>query len=100
MRVPMTIAHTDNVYKAMWARLLAVRQHNQTAERKIESIACPGLGTGTGEVPFREAARQMALAYRNFLNPPSSINWHYATDRQVRVRFGGDDGLMLPPEHD
>lgn len=98
MRVPMAIAHTDNVYKAMWAMLLAVRGHNQTAEPKIEVVACPGMGTHTGEVPFRQAAKQMALAYRNFLNPPHSINWIYATDRQLQVRYGGDDGCIMPPE--
>lgn len=98
MRVPMVIAHTDNVYKAMWAMLLAVRQHNQRAERKIEIVACPGLGTHTGEVPFRQAAKQMALAYRNFLSPPNAIDWIFATDRQFQVRYGGDDGCHFPPE--
>jgi O-acetyl-ADP-ribose deacetylase (regulator of RNase III) len=48
MRIPMKIAHTDKVYRAMWAMLLAVRHHNQTAERKINSIACPGLGHRNG----------------------------------------------------
>jgi O-acetyl-ADP-ribose deacetylase (regulator of RNase III) len=100
MRVPMTIAHTDNVYKAMWAMLLAVRKHNQQHERRIETIACPGLGTLTGQVPAAEAARQMALAYRNFLNPPQSISWQYAEERQARVRYGGDDGLRFSPESD
>ena len=98
MRVPMEIAYTDNVYKAMWAMLLAVRQHNQTAERKIEIVACPGLGTLTGQVPFRQAAKQMALAYRNFLNPPRAIDWNFATERQRQIRYGGDDGLNFPPE--
>ncbi|MBI1258293.1 MAG: phage tail protein [Chloroflexi bacterium] len=98
MRVPMTITRTDNVYKAMWAMLLAVRQHNRIAPHKIETIACPGLGTGVGRVPYKEAARQMAHAYRNFLNPPSSISWHFASERQVQVRFGGDDGFLFPPE--
>lgn len=98
MRVPMAITHTDNVYKAMWAMLLSVRQHNATAERKIASIACPGLGTGYGEVPFQEAARQMAHAYRNYLNPPIFLTWGFASERQVQVRFGGDDGFHIPPE--
>ncbi len=40
MRVPMTIARTDNVYLAMWAMLLAVRQHNQSAEQPIDIIHC------------------------------------------------------------
>lgn len=97
MRVPMTIAHTDNVYKAMWAMLLAVRQHNRVDEHKIDTVLCPGLGTATGQVPYQEAACQMALAYRNFLNPPERIDWNYATVRQLEIRYGGDDGLNFPP---
>ena len=95
MRVPMAISRTDNVYRAM---LLAVRQHNQISERKINIVVCPGLGTATGRVPFRQAAKQMAMAYRNFLNPPSRIDWHYANERQLQIRYGGDDGFQFPPE--
>jgi O-acetyl-ADP-ribose deacetylase (regulator of RNase III) len=98
MRVPMEIAHTDNVYRAMWAMLLAVRQHNQQSERDINIVACPGLGTATGGVPYPEAARQMALAYRNFLNPPRAIDWDLASGRQSQIRYGGDHGSALPPE--
>jgi len=98
MRVPMDITRTDNVYRAMWAMLLAVRAHNQAIERPIRSIACPGLGTGTGKVPFKEAARQMALAYRNFFNCPKYITWTYADARQLAVRYGGDFGFHVPPE--
>lgn len=97
MRVPMEIAHMDHVYVAMAAMLRAVYHYNQTAEQKISTIACPGLGTGCGAVPFREAARQMALAYQNFLNPPAYINWTFASARQSEVRYGGDMGLHLPP---
>lgn len=85
MRIPMSIAQTDNVYLAMWAMLLAVRRHNRTAERRIVTVACPGLGTGCGMMPCQEAARQMSLAYRHFLNPPRSLHWTVATD-----------GLSLP----
>ncbi|MBN1287638.1 MAG: macro domain-containing protein [Anaerolineae bacterium] len=98
MRVPMEIAHTDNVYLAMWAMLLAVRRHNQQEAQKIEIIACPGLGTGTGRVPFHEAARQMALAYQYFLNPPTYLNWHVAGERQAQVRYGGDMGFHISPD--
>jgi O-acetyl-ADP-ribose deacetylase (regulator of RNase III) len=95
MRVPMKIEHTDYPYLAMWAMLLAVRAHNQVSERKIDSVACPGLGTGVGEMPFSEAARQMALAYRNYRNPPTRIDWNYATARQAGIRKGGDLGLRF-----
>ncbi|KPV49776.1 phage tail protein [Kouleothrix aurantiaca] len=98
MRVPMEIARTDNVYRAMWAMLLAIRQHNRQAEQPITTIACPGLGTATGRVPFGEAARQMALAYQRFLTPPRTINWQMAEARQQAVRYGGDMGLHIPPE--
>jgi O-acetyl-ADP-ribose deacetylase (regulator of RNase III) len=96
MRIPMDITHTDNVYKAMWAMLVAVDRHNQSAERKIETVAVPGLGTATGQMPAKEAARQMALAYKNFLNPPRSITWNYASDRHIQIRFGGFDGFRFP----
>jgi O-acetyl-ADP-ribose deacetylase (regulator of RNase III) len=97
MRVPMDIAHTDNVYLAMFAMLRAVYHHNRCGKPPIATVACPGLGTGTGHVPFREAARQMALAYANFLNPPSFMDWTYADRRQGEVRYGGDIGLHFPP---
>ncbi len=100
MRVPMEIAHTDNVYRAMWAMLLAVRRHNQRQERPIKVVACPGLGTATGRVPLPEAARQMSLAYRHFLSPPTQLDWHVAASRQERIRFGGDLGLLFPPDAD
>ncbi len=81
MRLPMPIYYTDNVYTAMWAMLLAVRQHNQINARTIEIVACPGLVTATGKMPFSEAAQQMALAYQNFVNPPSKLDWEIVTKR-------------------
>jgi O-acetyl-ADP-ribose deacetylase (regulator of RNase III) len=97
MRVPMDIAHTDNVYLAMSAMLRAVHQHNRASERTITTIACPGLGTGTGNVPFGEAAKQMSLAYRYFLNPPEYLSWNIAEERQSEIRYGGDIGFRIPP---
>jgi O-acetyl-ADP-ribose deacetylase (regulator of RNase III) len=96
MRVPLSIARTDHVYLAMWAMLLAVNKHNQSRSRPIRIVACPGLGTATGKVPVRRAAKQMALAYRHFLNPPTRIDWSLATQRQQAIWFGGDDGCLTP----
>jgi O-acetyl-ADP-ribose deacetylase (regulator of RNase III) len=102
MRVPMPISRTDNVYTAMWAMLLAVWNFNRAIEaenrdaKRIKIVACPGLGTGTGKVPYPEAARQMALAYRHYLAPPTQpfLSWSFASARQDAVRFGGDLGLI------
>ncbi len=96
MRVPLNISHTDNVYNAMWAMLVAVHNHNQNNEHKINTVVCPGLGTATGRIPYREASRQMALAYKNYLNPPTQIDWRDVTDRQVEIRMGGYDGFRFP----
>jgi len=93
MRVPMSIAGTDIPYVAMWAMLLAVRRHNQYAERKISSVACPGLGTGIGRVPYHEAARQMASAYDNFLHPPKFLNCIVAAERQLQIWEGGNSSF-------
>ncbi|MBO9999064.1 MAG: macro domain-containing protein [Cyanobacteria bacterium SID2] len=95
MRVPMSISQTDNVYLAMWAMLVAVKQHNQQQKHKIQTIACPGLGTATGRMPFDRAAKHMALAYQNFLYPPQSINWPYASLRQKAIGAGGDIHISL-----
>jgi len=76
MRVPMDISKTDNVYNAMFAMLRAVANHNkQKKVLRINKVLCPGLGTATGRVPVKEAARQMAVAYRHFMNPTSNMNW-------------------------
>jgi O-acetyl-ADP-ribose deacetylase (regulator of RNase III) len=85
MRVPMQIVGTDIPYIAMWAMLLAVEQHNRHHDRKIATIACPGLGTGIGRIAPDEAARQMALAYDHFLYPPKFLNCFVAASRQLQI---------------
>ena len=90
MRVPMPISSTDNVYSAMWAMLVAIDHHNRTKPGKIETVACPGLGTATGRVPAAEAARQMVLAYRWSLDRPAKMSWPYAQARQAAIGRGGD----------
>lgn len=97
VRVPMPIARTDNVYLAMWAMLRAVHGHNYAEGKTIRTAACPGLGSGVGRVPAREVARQMSLAYRNFLQPPSHIDWQYATRRQTEIGRGGDIAVRFEP---
>ena len=99
MRHPMTIAKMDYPYLAMRAALMAARRHNgNSAAVPIRRLACPGLGTGTGRVPPAEAARQMALAYKSVLDPPSRLDWDLASRRHREVGFFGDLGLLFPSE--
>jgi O-acetyl-ADP-ribose deacetylase (regulator of RNase III) len=92
MRVPGSIAGTDKVYVATWAALLAVQAHNQGApeQQRIATVAMPAMGTGFGGVPFGEAARQMAAAYRHYLDPPHRLNWDVVADRQKAICYDGD----------
>jgi len=96
MRVPMNIQGTDHVYLAMWAALTAIHRHNRHTEQQITSVACPGLGTGTGGMDALEAGLQLCLAYEHFQQPPTHINPSLAQYRQDRVFYGGRWGFMNP----
>ncbi len=64
MRTPMDVSGRPHAYLAMKAALSAVRDHNLLGVSVIQSILCPGLGTGIGNIPHMEAAWQMARAWR------------------------------------
>lgn len=85
MRVPMDISQTDNVYNAMFAMLRTVSNFNKTSKCRINKVLCPGLGTATGRVSFKEAARQMALAYQHFKQPTTNMNWKNLQERNKTI---------------
>lgn len=89
MRVPGSIEGTDKVYNATWAALLAIHMHNRVCEQKIEVVAFPAMGTGFGGVPYGEAARQMAAAYRHYCEPPHRLDWDFVIDRQKAIHYDG-----------
>jgi O-acetyl-ADP-ribose deacetylase (regulator of RNase III) len=91
MRVPTSIAMTDAVYRATWATFLATQDH------RINDLAMPAFGTLTGRVSPDEAARQMALAWRNFHDnryayvPPT---WAAAEVRHREIMGTRQDTLL------
>ncbi len=89
MRVPGSIDGTDKVYVATWAAFLAVYQHNAAvdASQKIRQIVFPAMGAGFGAVPCTEVARQMAAAYRHYLNPPHRMDWEMVTSREKSIAY-------------
>jgi O-acetyl-ADP-ribose deacetylase (regulator of RNase III) len=90
MRVPGSIDGTDKVYTATWAALLAIHSHNQSSPgRRIATAAFPAMGTGFGGVPFDEAARQMAAAYRHYLAPPHRLDWDWVIERHRAISYDG-----------
>ena len=96
MRIPMNIQGTDHVYLALWATLTAVHRHNRSDARPINSLACPGLGTGSGGMDSLEAALQLCLAYEHFRQPPKFIKPTFAQQRHERIYFGGRWGFQHP----
>lgn len=82
LRMQSAIAGHDHVYQALWSTLLAIRQHNKyychCLHKQINIVAVPGLGTSPGCVPIDEVARQMSMAYQNFLFslPPFQNSYH------------------------
>ena len=85
MRVPMDISKTDNVYNSMFAMLRAVANFNKTNKFRINKVLCPGLATATGRVLPKEAARQMMMAYKNFKNPTTNMNWKSLQERNQEI---------------
>jgi O-acetyl-ADP-ribose deacetylase (regulator of RNase III) len=95
MRMPGPLDGSDAVYRAAWAALLAVYRHNAEVRRgdlegeEIVTVAMPAMGTGYGGVDFSEAARQMAAAYRFYLDPPHRLDWDAAIARHRAIGFDG-----------
>ena len=89
MRVPGPIDGTDKVYAATWAALLAVNVHNQSSAAKIKTLAMPAMGTGFGRMPFDESARQMAAAYRHYLELPHRFDWDSVLRRERTITCDG-----------
>lgn len=85
MRVPMDIRGTDYAYLAMLAVLRSVRDHNRVQTRRIDTVACSGLGTATGKLEPRVAAAQMVLAWRVARELDPQCNWIIAKHRRDEV---------------
>ncbi|UUO06342.1 macro domain-containing protein [Blastopirellula sp. J2-11] len=90
MRVPGSIAGTDKVYAATLAALVVIYRHNVTHPQKISTVALPAMGAGFGGVAPSEVGRQMAAAYRNYLEPPHRFDWDMVARRQKQICYDGN----------
>jgi O-acetyl-ADP-ribose deacetylase (regulator of RNase III) len=87
MEEPGMRVGVENVRRAARASLLAAGRH------EFASIAFPGLGTGTGQVPYDEAARAMVDELRAHRQPNPSTVWLIATNNDLIYAF--EDALRL-----
>ncbi len=90
MRAPGSIDGTDKVYAATRASLIAVYRHNVLREDSIDTVVFPAMGAGFGGVSSSEVARQMAAAYRHYLNPPHRMDWDMVALRQRAIHYDGN----------
>ena len=98
MRIPKGIDGTDNVYNATWSALTAVYRHNQIHSQQdqelIKTVVFPAMGAGYGGVPYREVARQMAVAYNHFLHPPQKLDWETVVARNKAISYDRDKKVL------
>lgn len=77
MRIPSTIVDPMVVYHSMRSTLVEALRDD------VRAMVVPAFGAGCGMLPFDVVATLMAAAYRQVANPPTSINWEYATSRSL-----------------
>jgi O-acetyl-ADP-ribose deacetylase (regulator of RNase III) len=63
MRAPVSVAETVNAYLAFRAVLRSIRRQNEQRPGSIRAVACPGMCSGTGEMPVGICAKQMRMAW-------------------------------------
>ena len=78
LRAPVNVSETVNAFLAFRAAIRVINRKNVQEPGTIKSVLCPGLGTGTGEMPVERCAKQMHAAYVNVMyegDPvPASVN--------------------------
>ena len=77
MRVPSMIVDPMIVYHSMRSTLIEALRDD------VRAMVVPAFGAGCGMLPFDVVATLMAAAYRQIANPPTCINWEYATSRAL-----------------
>lgn len=77
MRIPSTIKDPMVVYTCMRTCLMTALENN------IQSIVIPAFGGGCGLVPPQIICEMMYEAYKQVMNPPDLLDWHYARMRRL-----------------
>ncbi len=78
MRAPVDVSNTLNAFLAFRAALRVIQRKSEAEPGAIKSVLCPGLATGTGEMPMEICAKQMHAAYLQVIEKqittPNSVN--------------------------
>lgn len=85
MRTPKKITGSDIPYTATLSALSSIMRYNKTNDKQIDTVILPGMGTGTGAIPFSKAALQMVYAIDNFYKALKSGAQPVRTMREAYV---------------
>ena len=81
MRIPFPVKDPMIVYQCMRTTLMVA------LENHIESIVIPAFCGEWGEVSPKVISRLMYEAYKQVMNPPSSIDWDYAEKWRLELQY-------------
>jgi len=87
MRVPMRLKESVNVYLAIRAVFVAIDEFNKSnlinSDNLIKSVIIPGMGIGSGRMPYDIAAKQAKRAYESILYGKTQFpeEWNEAVQR-------------------
>lgn len=79
MQEPVEVADPINVVAAMRASL------SLAFHERLQSVSFPGMGTGTGALPYRQAAVLMVRAIREAINEPHTLHRIHLVARSERL---------------
>ncbi len=65
---PQDIRGTRNVYYAFLAGIALIEKYNRLNGDVIDTLVCPGLGTGYGKISFEESAKQIKEAFTDYFD--------------------------------
>ena len=70
-------------------RIIRLGENRVAHELHPGAVAWPGEG-----LSFGEAARQMAAAYRHYLEPPHRLDWDWVVARQKAICYDGRNQVV------
>lgn len=81
MRVPISVKDPMIVYQCTRTSLMTALENN------IESIVIPAFCGEYGDVSLKVIGRLMYEAYKQVMNPPSTLDWEYANRWSPELQY-------------
>jgi len=93
MQIPSIIYNKEIVYWCIYNILTLIYNHNENCikdkETKINTICMPGMGTGCGQLTYKDFVKLLYLAYKHFKQNIKKIevDWEYAKKQYKELQI-------------